>query len=106
MWREGRILMVNTTHLAAPAGFHTSQLALHAINRVSDKHGFSYNYLGTGKMNLVNFCIPGETSLHFRVTRVTVISERYPGIDRTGMDMTGMNMTGRTGKPEQDGQTE
>jgi hypothetical protein len=44
MWGEGRILMVNTTHLAAPDGFHTSQLALHAINRVSDKHGFSYNY--------------------------------------------------------------
>jgi hypothetical protein len=36
--------MVNTTHLAVPAGFHISQMVLHAINRVSDKRVFfKYN---------------------------------------------------------------
>ncbi len=39
MW--GRwILIVSKTHLAIPAGFHTSQLVLYAIYRVSDKHRF------------------------------------------------------------------
>jgi hypothetical protein len=31
----GRIWTVNTTHLVVPAGFHTSQLVLHVIYRVS-----------------------------------------------------------------------
>ncbi len=45
--------MVNMTHLVVPAGFHTSQLVLCAINRVPDKHGFSSNYFVTGVMNIV-----------------------------------------------------
>ncbi len=39
--------MVNMTHLAVPAGVHTSQLVLHAIYRVSDRCGFSHNYFVT-----------------------------------------------------------
>jgi hypothetical protein len=43
----GGVQTVKTTHLAATAGFHTSQLVLHVIYRVSDRHGFSYNYFVT-----------------------------------------------------------
>jgi hypothetical protein len=52
---------VNTTHLVIPAGFHTSQPALHAINRVSEKQGFSCNYFLTGEMNKAVFSIGGDT---------------------------------------------
>jgi hypothetical protein len=40
MWRGGgrRIQMVNTTNLVVPAGFHTSQLVLYAIYRISNKY--------------------------------------------------------------------
>jgi hypothetical protein len=41
--------MVNISHLAVLAGFHTSQLVLHATNRVSHKQRFSYNYFVTGE---------------------------------------------------------
>jgi hypothetical protein len=36
---------INMTNRAVPSGFHTSQLVLHAWNRVSDVHEFLYNYL-------------------------------------------------------------
>jgi hypothetical protein len=39
--------MVNMTQLVVQAGFHTSQLIIHAIYRVSVKHRFSYNYFVT-----------------------------------------------------------
>jgi hypothetical protein len=39
----GGVCTVNMTHLAVPAGFHTCQLVLHLIYRISDKCGFSYN---------------------------------------------------------------
>ncbi len=36
-------------HLGVPIRFHTSQLDLHTIYKVSDKCGFSYNYFVTGE---------------------------------------------------------
>jgi hypothetical protein len=53
MWGRG-IWTVNTIHLAVPAGFHTSQLDLHAIYR------FSYNYFVTGEEDKADFSIPCE----------------------------------------------
>ncbi len=54
----GEIWTVNTRHLPVLDGFHTSQLILHVISRVSNKCGFSYNYFVTGKMNNVNILFP------------------------------------------------
>ncbi len=36
-------------HSMVLAGFHISQLVFHAIYRVSDQQGFSYNYFVTGE---------------------------------------------------------
>jgi hypothetical protein len=58
---EGRIQTVNTIHLEVPAGFHTSQLVLHAVCRVSDKPKFSYNYFVNGEDEKSHFSIPGDT---------------------------------------------
>jgi hypothetical protein len=60
MWGRG-IWTVNTIHLAVPAGFHTSQLDLHAINRVFEKHRFSYIYFVTGEEDKADFSLPGDT---------------------------------------------
>jgi hypothetical protein len=52
---------VNTVHEAFPSGFHTSQLDLHTIYRISDKCDFSYNYFVTGEDNKADFSIPSDT---------------------------------------------
>jgi hypothetical protein len=48
-------------HLAVPAGFHTSQMDLHLIYRVSNESRFSYNYFVKEEDNEANFSVPGAT---------------------------------------------
>jgi hypothetical protein len=46
----GRIQMVNVIHSAVPSGFHTSQLDVNTIYKVSNKSGFFYTvFLLLGK---------------------------------------------------------
>jgi hypothetical protein len=56
--------MVNTIHLAVPTEFHTTQLDLNTISRVSNKSGFFYTIiLFLGKMKKPFFRFP---ALHCR----------------------------------------
>ncbi len=49
MCGKGRKRTVTMTQRAVPVGFHTSQMVLHVIHRVSDVHKFSYNNFVTGE---------------------------------------------------------
>ncbi len=57
----GVVWTFNTTNLAVPARFHTSQLVLHVVYRVSDKHKFSYNYFVTRGRRIKLISIPSDT---------------------------------------------
>jgi hypothetical protein len=48
-----------------PAGIHTFQLFLHAINRVSDIHKYSLNYFATGDDDKSDFNILGDSDRVF-----------------------------------------
>ncbi len=57
--------MVNTTHLAVPAGFDTSQLDLHTAYRVPISAGLLYNYFLTEEDEKANISIPSDTEIQY-----------------------------------------
>jgi hypothetical protein len=57
--RGRSIQMVNVTHSAGPAGFHTSQLGLTTGYKVSDKNGFFCTIIL--RLGKTVFSLPGDT---------------------------------------------